>query len=529
VRYPDEPANRRSGDGGWPGRVPHNGGDDEEGRAVLGDDAALLAPGDGAPPGPGRSLESRAARGTLWSVAGALIVKGLQTAVLLLLARLLDPSALGVLSIGTLVLAAASIVQDVGLTEVISYRQDRVEEAARTCLTLILGASLLLTALCWVAAPWVARFLNAPAGTDVIRGLTVVLPCYAVVSGDTALLKRELAFHRRFLIDVIPAVTGGVVAIVLAVGGHGIASLVVGQVVTGVLTPFVAWSVGPRVRPGWNAGLARESLAYGRHVVGAEAVQMALLNVDYVIVARFLGSTRLGLYSLAFRLCYMPFLNVAYVVNGAAFPYYCRLPSRRDLPAAVVRVSTATFAVVLPLYLAIAVLAPHITLLGPAWAPAVPVIRWLAVYGVLLCTAQAGQTVLRAVGRPDLAFVSRLVHLAALTAALLTLTRNGVTWVGVAQVVAGAVVTGVTVAFARRATEGFDPREFLASLAPLALSGGVLVVVTLAARAALPSLARGDSLAGAVTFGLLALAAYAVPAWLLAGDRLRQAVRVVRG
>lgn len=492
---------------------------------MLGDDAALLAP-DG-PPAP--SLESRAARGTLWSVGGAFVVKGLQTAVLILLARLLDPSALGVLSIGTLVLAAASIVQDVGLSEVISFRQDRVEEAARTCLTLILGASLLLTALCWVAAPAIARFLHAPAGAGVIRGLTVVLPCYAVVSGDTALLKRELLFQRRFLIDVIPSVTGGAVAIVLALGGHGIASLVAGQIVTGLLTPVVAFSVGPRVRPGWDRGLARESLAYGRHVVGGEAVQMALLNVDYVIVARLLGSTRLGLYSLAFRLCYMPFLNVAYVVNGAAFPYYCRLPSRRDLPAAVSRVTAATTAVVLPLYLAIAVLAPYIRLLGPDWAPAVPVIRWLAAYGVLLCAAQAMQTVLRAVGRPDLAFASRLVHLAALTVALLAFARRGLAWVGVAQVLAALVVTVLTVVFAERATEGFHLREVLAPLAPLALSGGVLVAVTLAARALLPSLARGDSFAGAVAFGLLALAAYAVPAWLLAGARLRQAVRIVRG
>ncbi|MDQ1710983.1 MAG: hypothetical protein QOE45_433 [Frankiaceae bacterium] len=488
---------------------------------MLGDDAALLVPN-------GRSLESRAARGTLWSVGGALVVKGLQTAVLLLLARLLDPSALGVLSIGTLVLAAASIVQDVGLSDVLSFRRDRVEEAARTCLTLILAASVTLTALCWVAAPSIARFLNAPAGTDVIRGLTIVLPFYALASADAALLKRELLFQRRFLIDVVPAVAGGVVAITLALGGHGIASLVVGQIVTGVLTPFAAFAVGPRVRPGWDRDLARESLAYGRHVVGAEAVQMALLNVDYVIVARFLGSTRLGLYSLAFRLCYMPFLNVAYVVNSAAFPYYCRLPSRRDLPGAVARVTTATAAAVLPLYLAIAVLAPYIRLLGPEWVGAVPVIRWLAVYGVLLCTAQAGQTVLRAVGRPDLAFASRIVHLLALTGALLLLARHGLVWVGVAQVVAAAVVAGLTIALVRLVTDGFDLRELLAPLAPLALSGGVLVSVTLAARSAVPSLARGDSLVGALAIGTLALLAYAVPAWLLAGERLRQAVRIVR-
>lgn len=493
----------------------------------MADDAAVLAPADTPPPG--RSLESRAARGTLWSAGGALAVKGLQTFVLLLLARLLEPSALGVLSIGTLVLAVAYVIQDVGLTDVLSYRKDRVQETARTCLTLILGVSVVLTAVCWLAAPYLARFLNAPAGTGVIRGLTVVLPCYAVAAADVALLKRELAFSRRFVIDVIPAVVGGGISIWLAFAGRGISALVIGQIVTGVMTPFVTWTVGPRIRPGWDRGLARESLAYSRHVLGANAVQMALLNVDYAIVARVLGSTRLGLYSLAFRLCYMPFLNVAYVIGGAAFPYYCRLPSRRELPQAVVRVTTATFALVLPMYVGMAILAPHVELLGPEWVGAAPVIRWLAAYGVLLCVAHAGQTVLRAIGRPDLALLSRSVHLVSLVVALLLLARYGVAAVGIAQVVAVALVAVLTTVIVRRRVDGMRVRALLAPLLPLVAGCAVLAAVVLAFRAALPAMARATSLPAALVCTLLAMVAYAVPVWLLAGDRLRQAVRVVRG
>jgi O-antigen/teichoic acid export membrane protein len=493
----------------------------------LADDAAVLAPADTPPPG--RSLESRAARGTLWSAGGALAVKGLQTFVLLLLARLLEPSALGVLSIGTLVLAVAYVIQDVGLTDVLSYRKDRVAETARTCLTLILGVSVVLTVVAWVAAPYLADFLHAPGGTGVVRGLTVTLPCYAVASADAALLKRELAFSRRFVIDVIPAVVGGALSIWLAFTGHGVASLVIGQIVTGAMTPFVTWAVGPRVVPGWDAGLARESLAYSRHVLGANAVQMALLNVDYAIVARVLGSTRLGLYSLAFRLCYMPFLNVAYVISGAAFPYYCRLPSRRELPLAVVRVTTATIALVLPMYAGMAILAPHVELLGPEWVGAAPVIRWLAAYGVLLCVAQGGQTVLRAIGRPDLALLSRSVHLAALTVALLLLARHGVEAVGIAQVVAVTLVAVLTTVIVRRSVEGLRVRAVLAPLLPLVAGCAVLAAVVLTVRALLPSLARATSASAAVVCTLLAMVAYGVPVWLLAGDRLRQAVRVVRG
>jgi hypothetical protein len=327
--------------------------------------------GDDAPPPAAspedKSLESRAARGGLWLALGTIASKGMQTLVLVVLARLLAPRQLGLLSIGALVVNVAGVVQELGVGDVLTYQARRVHDAARTALTLMVSGSLVITAACWFGAPYLARFLRAADGTGVIRGLSIVLPCYAAASVPMALLRRELDFRRRIVPDVVPAVAGGMVSIALAVAHYGVAALVAGQIVQGVLTPLVAWWVGRWVRPGWDRGLAREIVGYGRHVVGAEVLQLVLLNVDYTIVARVLGATALGLYSLAFRLCYLPFVNVSFVVNGAAFPYYCRLPSRDDLAPALTRVTGALAVTVTPVYALVALLAPHIEFLGEKW------------------------------------------------------------------------------------------------------------------------------------------------------------------
>jgi O-antigen/teichoic acid export membrane protein len=473
------------------------------------------------------SLESRAARGGLWLAVGTITSKGVQTLVLVVLARLLAPRQLGLLSIGALVVNVAGVVQELGASEVVIYRATRVRDTARTALTLMLGGSAVITVICWVFAPPMARFLNAPDGIGVIRGLTVVLPCYAAASMSLALLRRDLDFRRRIVPDVVPAVIGGVVSIVMAFLDYGVTALVVGQIVQGILTPITAWGVGERILPGWDRGLARAIVQYGRNVVGADVLQLALLNIDYTIVARVLGAKELGVYSLAFRLCYLPFVNVTYVVNGAAFAYYCRLPSREDLAPAVRRVMGALAIMVVPVFALMAALAPHIELLGEKWDGAVGPIRALAIYGLLLSFSQGGQTVLRAVGRPDLNFRTRALHVATLAAALLVVTREGVTAVSIAQAAVALVVVTVSWVLVRRQV----PQLSFRSLASIIVSPSVGVVAMVVAVVAVRAAGFDDaqSFVDACVNGCAGLGAYAAVVWLLDAPRLREAARVIGG
>jgi O-antigen/teichoic acid export membrane protein len=491
----------------------------------LGDDAPPPEP-DPAPAAQG-SLESRAARGGLWLALGTIASKGMQTLVLVVLARLLAPRELGLLSIGALVVNVAGVVQELGVGDVLTYQSRRVRDAARTALTLMVSGSLAITAICWVAAPYLARFLRAPDGTGVIRGLAIVLPCYAAASVPMSLLRRELDFRRRIVPDVVPAVIGGVVSIALAIAHLGVAALVAGQIVQGILTPLVAWWVGRWVRPGWDRGLAREIVGYGRHVVGAEVLQLVLLNVDYTIVARVLGATALGLYSLAFRLCYLPFVNVSYVVNGAAFPYYCRLPSRDDLAPALTRVTGALAVTVTPIYALVALLAPHIEFLGEKWQPAIGSVRALAAYGLLLSFAQGGQTVLRAVGRPDLNLRLRALHVVGLAAVLLLVTHRGITTVSVAQAVIAGFVTAATWLLVRRHVPQLSYRALARQLAPPAAGVAAMAVVVIGMRKA--GLNESESGSEGALVAAMGLVTYAAVVWWLGGARLREAYRLFRG
>ncbi len=472
------------------------------------------------------SAVGQTARGALWLGASALIVKGLQTVVLLVLAALLAPSALGVIAIGTLVMNVSTVVSDLGTSSALVFWRGNVERAARTAVTVALVLSLSLTALAWVLAGPIVHALRAgDSGINVIRGLTAVLPCYAVATVQLELMRRKLQFARRIVPDVVGVVVGTIVAITLAIADHGVAALVVGQIVQGVLVLVLSWVVSRPVVPGWHRGDFRGLIGYGGHLSGSNLAQLALLNIDYLIVSRVLGPSALGQYSLAFRLAYLPYLNIAYVIAGAAFPYLCRLRGEK-LGLSAERIASVTITAVLPLCVGIALVADQLELLGEKWEPAVGVVRWLMAYAAILSAGQMVQVALNSAGRPRSTFGLRLLHVAALTMCLLVLARHGIVPVAIGQVVAVSVVAVFTVALARRHLAGFSVVRLLASLAPATLGVATMALVVLSMKNWLP----GPDVSGPrlLVLGLAGAVAYAVPVWLVDRERLVQTAHLLR-
>ncbi|WP_028642309.1 oligosaccharide flippase family protein [Nocardioides sp. URHA0020] len=469
---------------------------------------------------------ARTARGALWLATNGIVVKTSQTVVLLTLAALLAPSALGVVALGTLVANVSAVVTSLGTASALVYWRGDVLRAARTAVTVGVAMGAAIAAVLWVAAPSLAAaFHAADGGAAVIRGLTVTLPFLAVAAVTNELLRRRLAFVRRIIPDTTSSVVGAVVAIALVMHGHGVMALVVGQIVQASLTMVLAWVVHPPVLPGWHREDARGLLSYGGPYAGANLLELVQLNIDYLIVSRVLGGEALGQYSLAFRLAFMPYLMVVVVMSGAAFPYLCRQRGA-ELGRAAVTVMTAALTVVAPICLGIALFADDLVLLGDKWSPGVPVVAWLAAYAGLLSVGQLVQTSLNAAGRPAISMGLRLCHLVLLFGALLLLARHGITAVAVGQVLVATVVALVALTLARLHVTGFSLRRLVLSLRPAAVGVAAMATVVLVVRH-LVGLTE-PSLAGLLVVGTLGVVAYAATVWVLDRDHLREAGRLVR-
>ena len=421
-----------------------------------------------------------AVRGAGWLGAGALVVKTSQTAVLLLLAALLAPDAIGVLSIGALVLNVTTAFTDLGTSTALVYWKGDAQRAARSALTLAVGLAVVVTVTSWLLAPALADALNAGTlGVDVMRGMVLCLPFLAVAGVSQELLRRALAFRRRVVPDMVGSLVGAGVTVGLALGGHGAMSLVYGQLTQAVLTMLLLWCVHPPVLPGWSTGEVRSLLAYGASLAGGSILTLLMLNVDYVLVAHRLGTYEVGVYSMAFRLAYMPYLLLAVVIGGAVFAHLCRLQGPA-VGASATEAAVVLHAAVVPLHLGVVLLAPQLALLGDQWAAGVPALRWLAAYGLVLSSLELVMVTLKAAGHTRDTFVLTGLHLALLTGLLLLLVDRGVTAAAATQLPAAVVTLAVAVVVIRRRVEGIAWGSLLRGLAPVAAGAAAMTTVVLA-------------------------------------------------
>lgn len=457
--------------------------------------------------------------GAGWLGAGAGIVKGSQTIVLLALAALLEPSAIGVIAVGSLVLNVTSAVTDLGSSTALVHWRGDAERAARTALTVAVGLSFVITGVVWMAAPWIsAQLQTGDSGTGVIRGLMLCLPFTAVAGVSKELLRRDLDFRRRVVPDIVGALAGSALSLGMAATGYGVSSLVAGQLLQAALVMVLCWQMRPVVLPGWRSDDFTGLLAYGGGLAGGNMLTLLMLNVDYLIVAHQLGATDVGVYSMAFRLAYTPYLLIGMVIVGAAFAHLCRLTGPA-LGTAAGDTAVVVLRLVTPMYVGMLVLAPSLELLGHQWAPGVPALRWLAVYGLLLTVVHVCEIALNAAGRTRDSFLLHAAHLALLTGLLLLWIDGGVTMAGVAQASAAGITLVLAVGLVARRIPGAVVGRLLRDLLPFALGAALLAAVVLVLHWVWPS--SDVSLVGLLAVGSAALAAYVLPLALLDRDSLR--------
>jgi O-antigen/teichoic acid export membrane protein len=464
---------------------------------------SAAAPPD--PPATGR--RARTARGALWLSASSWTTKGVQTLTLLVLAKALRPAEFGILAIAALTYNVLLALNQLGVSDALSYLKDRIEQASRTALTIVIAGGLVLTVLTWAMAPLIAHFFHSPGATFVLRGFALGITFDAAAQVPIGRLTRSLSFSRRTITDALPQLIGAAVTISVVLAGYPIWGLVVGQVVGSVSNAIVAMTVGPACLPGWDKATARQLLSYGKYLSGADILNLGLLNVDYLIVGHVLGPRELGLYSLAYRLCFMPYVSISVVANGALFPYYCRLPTRQAKARTAESAVTLITALSIPWFTGMVLFAGDIALLGAKWAPATGAVRFLAIYGLFLSLILSSLEVLKAVGRTDLVFASRCVHLAVLTVAILVTVRHGITVVALDQACVAAAVALLTgLWMARSAAMRTTALARVIGLPALGALGMVAVVLALRQ---VPALGVIPSWTGLLVIGPLALVAYA--------------------
>jgi PST family polysaccharide transporter len=477
---------------------------------------------------PERDLRTLAARGAAWLGLVNIVAKGSQVLVTLALARFLSPHELGLVSLTTAVLHFASLLQTMGLFDVVTRTRSDPQRLAGTLVTLGTTIGAVLGTAGFVAAPVLARALHTPDAAGLFRAVSVCLPAMAYAGVQVAITTRTLQYDRRVVAEGGSAVLGAATTVTLAAVGWGARGAVTGLIVAMISGPLLGIAVGIRIRPAWSSEHAREALGWAWVAGPGALIGLAILNVDYLVTARVLGETATGLYSLAYRVAFLPYVTGAMVLSGVAFPVFSQLHRRgklTELQQSITSVLGVSAAVVMGLYSVVFAVADQIVLLGTKWTDSVVPLQILCIFGIFMSLNLTFLDALRAMGHKGRYFWAQTAHLTVLLGSLITLTMlDGIQGTAWAQAGSACFVTVLATTLTCRIA-GLPIRAVIGAVQAPAAATALVVAATLG----MLERGRDASLLTALLIAASAALLYTAALWVLDRSLLLRALRLVPG
>lgn len=349
---------------------------------------------EGAAPGQRHALGRLAARGAMVTVGAQLLKIVVQTAGVVVLARLLTPGDYGLVAMVLSVVGLAEIFRDFGLSAA-AVQAEYLSKAQRDLLFWInSGAGALLMLVVMACAPLLAAWYERPELVDLTRAISVIFFLNGLATQYRADLNRRLLFSRIAAIDVSAPVLSLVAAVALGAAGAGYWALAVQQIVLS----FVLL-VGAATAAGWVPGRPRRGeplgglLTFGWQVAGSQVIGYVGNNIDSLVIGTRFGAAPLGLYNRAFQLLMTPLGQLRQPTTTVALPVLSRL--RSDPAGSNTYVQRGQLALGLTLVTGLGLVigaAQPITqvFLGPQWTGVEPVLRLLAAAGAFSTLAYVG-------------------------------------------------------------------------------------------------------------------------------------------
>ena len=423
---------------------------------------------------------------TITSVCWKLLERGgnqsIQLVVQIVMARILTPKEFGALAIMLVFINIGNVIVTSGLSTALVQTEDVDDYDFSTVFWMSLGASAVLFAALFVAAPTLSTFHGMPNIVSPLRVLGLLFLITAFNSVQVAIVQREMQFHKVFNATIVSVLVSGVIGIAAALTGAGLWALILQQLVYQVTNCFVL-----RLQVRWAPSFVFESakawklFSYGWKLLVSGLLDQGYQSLSDLIIGKQFSASSLGLVSQGKKYPQA----VGGMLDGAIQPVMLSAVSRVQTDASQVKrlvrraLKTSTFLIV-PSMTLFAVAAESIVglLLGEKWLPCVPFLQMYCFIYALLPIHTTNLQALNGMGRSDLFLKLELIKKAyGICFILLAAFVLKDVYLMVAMYMITGIISTFVNAYPNKRVIGYSYSEQLRDIAPAfvisALAGGL--------------------------------------------------------
>ena len=395
---------------------------------------------------------------------------------LLVLARLLSPDDFGLLAVSMIAVGVMNRVTDFGMIPALVQRPSASDSHFHTAWTVGIIRALAITAIVFLAAPYIANLFTEPRATPIMRALAITPLLEAAASIKVAELVRNLRFRSLAFIKLPGALANTIIAIALA-PSLGIWALVAGALAGPAAVLILSYILAP-YRPHFkiNRQAAQSLIGFGRWIFLTGLIVVAGSFVLRLVITRQLGTVELGLYFLGASLAFLPVEVASQVIGDVTFPLYARLQNATDKVTRTFKsVLVGTLALLIPICAILIALAPPLVehILGSKWEGTEAIIRILALVCIIDILGEVIVPILKGIGSPYKVAIIEAVQTTILLICVVIFTAY---WGLVGAAMAWLPAVTISKIVGGKFVADLLPNSFSGLLKPLAVVTGVSAI-----------------------------------------------------
>jgi len=349
----------------------------------------------------------------IWSSIGKFGTLGMSFISNLVLARILMPSDFGYIGMLHIFIAISQVFINGGLGSALIQKKNVSHIDYSTVFYYNLLLSLIFYVLLYLAAPYIADFYKMHLLKDILRVQSIILIVNSFSLVQSIQLQKNLRFKALSVRNIIAALIGAVVGIIMALLGYGVWSLVFSNLIAAITSVILLWRMSswrPSLEFSFNS--LKNMFSFGGLMLLSSLVETAYTNIQGLIIGKVFTAKDLGYYTQARKLEDVPTNALSSIVNQVSFPVFSQLQDNLDILRAGVQRSIKSISFLnFPLMVLLIVIArPLIILLyTQRWEASIPYFQILCVGAMLYTINSVNTNVTRSLGKGSLYFWVQLI------------------------------------------------------------------------------------------------------------------------
>jgi len=360
------------------------------------------------------SLKNKTISSMILSFTNTIATQFIQLVIQIVLARILMPKDFGIVGMITIFITLSQVFVDSGFTTGLVREKNSSQEDYSTIFFFNLLVSVLLYIILFFSAGVLGDFYKEPQIKSITRVISLVLIINAIGLIQRTMLTKKINFKAQTVIDITAAVISGIIAIVFALLGFGVWSLVI-KTLTMQLLQTVFLLVANRWKPTFVFSVTsfKKLFHFSWKLLVANLLSKLYDSIYYMIIGKTFTATDLGYYSKAKALADIAENSVTNSLQKVSYPVLSNIQNDGDrLRSGYRKLLKISVYIAFPVMLGLAAVAPEllIILLGEKWEPAIPYFQILCVAGMFYPLHAINLNILQVKGRSDLYLTISIIN-----------------------------------------------------------------------------------------------------------------------